>query len=114
MHTYTHTNADKDVESDDVWVPERVDCYTPWPRERGQRKVEVDYAAKHNDNLSGRIFEQVLKKKGSLSERRKYPLDTLKWYASVFMQSDLIADVLDTHTARAKLRKWFKCGTNTV
>ena len=91
-----------------------MDRYTPWPKVRGQSKVEVDRAAKHNTNLSGRIFEQVLKKKGDLLVRRMYLLETLKWYASVFMQSDLIADVLDPHTARAKLRKWFKCGTNTV
>ncbi len=88
--------------------------YTQWPGARAQKKDEKNAAAEHNHALSGRIFEQVVKKKGDRKERRKYSLDTLKWYVEVFYQSDLGEGVKDAHTARADIRKCFKRGTHTV
>jgi hypothetical protein len=81
---------------------------------RGQTKHDKNQAAEHNNLLRSNIFYEVLKKRGDRKDRRKYSLDTLKYYLKA--ENNLIFPeyVKDAKSARAELRKYFKRGTNTV
>lgn len=111
--THTGSNLDSDVGTSKIstWVPTKVGVHEPWTGAR--RQIEKDAAAKHNDGLAGRIFQQVALRKGDRLERRKYTLDTLRWYVKVYFQCDLEMTVQTAHDARAKIRECFKRGTNT-
>jgi hypothetical protein len=115
-YAYTHTNTGTIVGADDVEVPQPggVTAYTPWPARRRLKKGEKAHAAKHNSGLALRIFEHVGKKKGDPAERKKFPYETLCWYAHEICQCDFADSVKDAHDARAEIRKFYKRGTNTV
>jgi hypothetical protein len=108
-HTRSHTLSGSNL---DPWVPAKVGVHQPWMN--AKKKIEKDAAAKHNDGLAGRIFQQVVRKKGNRMERREYTLDTLKWYVRVYYKSDMEKNVKDAHTARARIREYYKRGTSTL
>ena len=117
-HTYgtTHTrrtHADAEL----VLFVEKLGPYREWTGAKGCYKLAA--AAKHNNALAERIFNQVAakkKKKGDPDERRKYSLETLKWYAKVFAHAapEELLKYINDHEARAELRKWYMRGTNTA
>jgi hypothetical protein len=112
--THTGSNLDSDVGTSKIsmWVPTKVSEYKPWTGARKQ--IEKNAAAKHNDGLAGRIFQQVVRRKGGRLERRKYTLDTLRWYVRVYFQCDLEVNANTAHLARAKIRECYKRGANTI
>jgi hypothetical protein len=81
---------------------------------RGQTKHDKNQAAEHNNLLRSNIFYEVLKKRGDRKDRRKYSLDTLKYYLKAETKLIFPEYVKDAKSARAELRKYFKRGTNTV
>ena len=115
-HGTTHTrrtHADAELE---LFV-EKLGPYREWTGAKGCYKLAA--AAKHNNALAERIFNQVAakkKKKGDPDERRKYSLETLKWYAKVFAHAapEELLKYKNDHEARAGLRKWYMRGTNTA